>query len=279
MKKIISLFALVALFGLGLALPALAEENEATEVKSDKTAAVYEPRAVNLKGTITAISASSLPADVTLTVEQISPKKIKNYAGTFPSEGTSLVLHLTADTKLVRKYLGQASFSELAVGDKVNVTGKLQADGTVNTSLVKDNSIHVTFNAKRGTVLTIDPTAKLFTLKREDNKEFKVYVTEATKFAKVGVASPTLADLKIGDQVVVRGVIRQAANEVNADSVVIKVGEKERQLKQLELKKQVLEKTIAKVQAQLEAVLKKIEELKGGVVVTPAPAATTTVTQ
>ncbi|MEK7213295.1 MAG: DUF5666 domain-containing protein [Patescibacteria group bacterium] len=280
MKKIIYLLSFIAL--LGLALPALANEDAAAtgsaEVKSDKAVAVYEPRVVNFRGQITGISGSVLPADVTLKLEQVSPKKLKNYAGTFPAKGNSIVLHLTSDTKSVRKYSGQADFSELAVGDKVSASGKLQADGTVNATMIKDNSIHVTFNAKRGIVMTIDPAAKIFTIKNE-NKEFKVYVADATKFAKAGVEKPTLADLKIGDAVNVRGVIRQAANEINADYVLIKVGENEKQLKRLELKKQVLEKALARVQAELAAVLKKIEELKGGVVVTPAPVATSTVTQ
>ena len=131
-----------------------------------------------------------------------------------------------------------------------------QADGTVNATMIKDNSIHVTFNAKRGIVMTIDPAAKIFTIKNE-NKEFKVYVADATKFAKAGVEKPTLADLKIGDAVNVRGVIRQAANEINADYVLIKVGENEKQLKRLELKKQVLEKALARVQGRAS---RRVEE-------------------
>lgn len=274
-----TLIILTALLGLAVAAPALANENAAAtgsaEVKNNKTVAAYEPRVINLKGAITAISGTVLPADVTLKLEQVSPKKLKNYVGTFPAEGSAIVLHLTSETKLVRKYLGQASFSELAVGDKVSASGKLQTDGTVKATLVKDNGIHITFTAKKGTVLTIDPTAKIFTIKNE-SKEYKVYVTEATKFAKAGVKAPTLADLMVGDMVAVRGVIRQATNEVNADSVVIKVGEKEKEIKLLELKKTAWEKRVeaiksnlAKAQADLDAILKRLAELKGAVI-TPA---------
>lgn len=267
MKKF-TFIILTALLGLAFAAPVLANENATAEVKANKPAAVYAPRVVTVRGTITAVSSKVLPTDITVTVEKITPKSIKNYLGTYPVANSSVVVHVTTDTKLIRKYLGKADFTEIAVGDKVDVTGKLQADGSVNATMVRDQSIHVTFNAQKGTVLTVDVVGKIFTVKNE-NKEFKVYVTDATKFAKAGVTSPTLADLKVGDAVNVRGVIRQAVGEVNADYVLIKVGENERQLKQLELKKQVLEKALAKVQAELAAVLKRIEELKGAVI-TPA---------
>lgn len=265
MKKSIIFLTVLSFLCLFLVVPAVAEEN---------TAASYTPRAVTVKGKITAISSQTLPADLTVAITSIAPKKLKNYSGTFPVENNSIVVHVTKDTKLVRKYFGQASFSELAVGDAVSVFGKLQVDGSLNASMVRDLFIHVVFNANKGKVAAIDMAAKTFTTKKGD-KEFKIFVTETTKFVKVGVANPTLADLKVGDEVNVRGVIRQAANEINADSVVIKVGEKEKQLKQLELKKAAWEKRIeavknnlTKAQAELEAIIKKIAELRGSATTT-----------
>ncbi len=282
MKKL-ALASLVALLSLSLALPALADENkgnQANKENKDKgksvSTVVYQPRAVTVRGSITAISATTLPADITVKLEKITPKQLKNYPSTFPVLGNTLVAHLTADTKIVRKYAGKANFSELAVGDQVEITGKLQTDGTVLATRVKDNAIHVTFNAKKGAVTAIDATAKTFTIKN-NNKEFKIFVTADTKFAKAGVTAPTLADLKVGDEVVVRGVVRQAVNEVTADSVVIKIGEKERLVKQLETQKLSLEKKIeavkanlTKIQAELEVLIKKLSEATAVAPVTPA---------
>ena len=116
----------------------------------------------------------------------------------------------------------------------------------------------------------------------------KVFVTPNTKFAKVHVEKPTFADLKVGDKVQVRGVIRQKANEITADSVVIVPGKDELKtlkeaakikamIKDLEKKQSNLEKQLLKVkgkalekkQVELNAVKKKLEGLK------PAPAAAT----
>ncbi len=270
MKKII-LSSLVALLSLSLAMPVLAtndnDENRGVEkIKKQAVSVVYQPRAVTARGSITAISGLVLPADVTVKLEKITPKSLKNYPGTFPVESSAVIMHLTKDAKIVRKYMGKADFSELAIGDKVSVTGKLQNDGTINVSMIKDESVHVIFNAKKGAVTAVDVAGNSFVVKNND-KEFKIFVTADTKIAKAGLVKPTLADLKAGDDVVVRGVVRQSANEITADLVVIKIGEKEKTAKQLEVKKLALKKKIetvksnlAKMQTELETLLKKISE-------------------
>ncbi len=268
MKKLF-IALLVALLSLSLALPALANKNGnngKSESAKKSPVVVYQPRAINLWGGITAISGTVLPVDITLQLTKISPKSLKNYPGVFPTTTSAVVVHVTKDTKIVRKYMGRADFSELAVGDKLSVTGKLQTDGSVNATMVKDESINITFNAAKGAVTAVDTAANTFTIKNND-KEYRVFVTSATKFYKAGVTNPTLADMKVGDEVVVRGVVRQAVNEVTADSVTIKIGEKERLMKQLEVKKaswekkvELIKSNLAKAQAELEAILKKITE-------------------
>lgn len=277
MKKTTFFLVLFFLFGFGLALPAVAENDKAddnTKVKIEKLgtteiAPVYEPRAVTVKGRVTIVSSSTLPADLTVALDSIAPKKLKNFPGIFPTKGTVLAVHLTVDTKLVRKYSGRADFSELAVGDSVSITGRLQADGSVSASMVKDQSEQATFNAKRGTVLSIDVEGKTFVVKNGD-KEYKVFVTLATKFTKDNGESVAFLDLHVGDWVAVRGVVRRATSEINADSVVIKVLEKDRDVKKLEQQRINMERkitalkaTLAKAQAELEALIKRLFDLRG----------------
>ena len=113
-------------------------------------------------------------------------------------------------------------------------------------------------------------------------------MTPNTKFVKVHVEKPAFADIKVGDKVQVRGVIRQKANEMTADSVVIVPGKvelkalkeaaknratvKALEKKQSALEKQILKikgKTLEKKQVELGVIKKKLEGLK------PAPAANT----
>ncbi len=149
MKKI-SLIALIAMLCLALAVPALAKKDDNNGVghakkdkenKESREAGVYLPRALNMLGEVTAVSSNTLPADLTVKVGKISPPKMKDFPGTFPTKDSMLVVHLTADTKIVRKYSGRADFSELTIGDSVDIHGKLQSDGSLNATVVKNNSI------------------------------------------------------------------------------------------------------------------------------------------
>lgn len=263
MKKVIVLVTIFSLVNFGLVLPVLAEE-------AVNPAPVFKPCQVVIYGELTAISQPAAPSELTVKIGRIIPPKIAKLANIYPKKDALVKVAITNKTKIVRKFMGRADLSELAVGDKLMVTGKLQADGSIVAQLVKDDSIHKTFYARKGEVTAVDTAAKTFNVKNE-KKEFKIFVTPNTKFAKWGMKEPTFADLKVGDKAAVRGVIRQVANEVSADSVVIQVDKVEILKKQAEqkaenLKKQLdkektnLIKQLEKKKAQLE---KKIEKVKG----------------
>ncbi|MEK7189767.1 MAG: hypothetical protein AAB666_02170, partial [Patescibacteria group bacterium] len=140
-------------------------------------------------------------------------------------------------------------------------------DGSVNANLVKDESIHVTFNARSGEVKSIDTTASTFVLKN-DNKEFKVYVTANTVFAKAGVKKASFADLIVGDKVTVRGVIRQVANEITADSVVIRPNMEVVKLQQEKIR---VEKVIEQLKKKLAEAEKRLAEIIAKLGTLPQP--------
>lgn len=284
MKKAIIFFTFFSFLSFGLVLPALADEavspanGSQTSATStpEATKPAFKPRQIVMYGDLTVISQPTVPSELMVKASRLIPKKIAKLSGIYPQKDALVKTLVTEKTKIVRKYMGRADFSELAVGDKLMVTGKLQADGSIKAQLVKDDSIHKTFNAQKGEVLAIDATAQTFNMKvttKKATKEYKIFVTSNTKFAKWGVEKPTFADLKIGDKVNVRGVIRQVANEITADSVVIQVDKAEilkiqaeqkaeNLKKQLEKKKANLIKQLEKKKAQLE---KKIEKVKGKV--------------
>lgn len=304
MKKFI-VFLMALSLSLGLVLPVLAEESNTSPIvpgpngetaspapepivngtavlPSAAAPSVYK-RSMVMTGELLAISGNQLPVDLTVKLTRITPRADKKITG-FPAAGASVMVHVTDKSKIVRQYMGRAHLSELAVGDKLEVVGKIDLTGVVTAQLVKDNSIHKTFYAQRGEVLSIDATAQTFNIKN-DKKELKVFVTPNTKFAKVHIEKPAFADLKVGDRAQVRGVIRQKANEMTADSVVIMPGKEEIKtlkeaaknkvmIKDLEKKQSNLEKQLLKIkgkalekkQVELGALKKKLEGLK------PAPA-------
>ncbi|HBV58387.1 MAG TPA: hypothetical protein DEB73_03985 [Candidatus Magasanikbacteria bacterium] len=256
MKKLLILITMFSLLGLGV-LPVLAEET--TSATAQSAPEVYKG-AVVLYGDLTAKSSPTVPSDLTVTIKRIQGRvngKGKKAFVNYPVVEKIVTVHVTADTNIVRKYMGKADLSELAVGDKLMVVGKLQEDGSVNANLVKDESIQVTFQARNGEVTSIDITTQTFNIKN-DNKEYKIFVTANTKFAKVGIKLPTFADLKVGDKVVVRGVIRQVRNEITADSVVIRPN---MELQKLQQEKIRVETVIAQMKQKLAEAEKRLAEI------------------
>ena len=270
MKKLLILITMFSLLGLGV-LPVLAEESTSpiAAAENNQPSKVYKG-AVVLYGDLTAKSNLTLPSDLTVAVKRIQGRvngKGKKAFANYPVVEKIVIVHVTADTNIVPKYMGKADLSELAVGDKLMVVGKLQEDGSVNANLVKDQSIHVTFFARNGEVMSIDTAANTFVIKN-DKKEFKIFVSANTKFAKVGVKLPTIADLIVGDKVVVRGVIRQAANEITADSVVIRPNV---ELLKLQQEKIRVEKVIEQLKKKLAEAEKRLVEIIAKLGTLPQP--------
>ncbi|MBI5022761.1 MAG: hypothetical protein HZC05_01165, partial [Candidatus Magasanikbacteria bacterium] len=141
MKKLLILITMFSLLGLGV-LPVLAEETTSptAAVENNQTLEVYKG-AVVFYGDLTAKSSPTVPSDLTVAVKRVQGKvqgKGKKAFANYPVKEKIVIAHVTADTNIVRKYMGKADLSELAIGDKLMVVGKLQEDGSVNASLVKD---------------------------------------------------------------------------------------------------------------------------------------------
>lgn len=265
MKKLLILITMFSLLGLGV-LPVLAEETNAT---ASESAEIYKG-AIVLYGDLTAKSSQTVPSDLTVAVKRIQGRvqgKGKKVFSNYPAVEKVVTVRITSDTNIVRKYMGKADLSELMVGDKLMVVGKLQEDGSVNAQLVKDESIQVVFKARKGEVITIDAAAMTFMMKNGD-KEYKIYVTANTKFAKAGMKEVKFSDLMVGNKVVVRGVIRQVRNEITADSVVIRPNV---ELLNLQKAKEQVERAITKIKNQLEALEKRLAELNAKIAAQPQP--------
>ena len=256
MKKLLILITMFSMLVFG-AMPVLAEEATSTS-ETQPPVSVYKG-AVVFYGDLTAKSSATVPSDLTVMVKRLQGRvqgkgKGKKVFVNYPAVEKLLVVHVTSDTDIVRKYMGKADLSELAVGDKLMVVGKLLEDGSVNAQLVKDESIHAIFRARKGEVTAIDMAALTFMMKSGD-KEFKIFVTANTKFAKAGMKEVKFSDLIVGNKVVVRGVIRQVKNEITADSVVIRPNV---ELLNLQKVKEQVERAITALKSKLAALEKRL---------------------
>lgn len=236
MKKTLALMSLLAVIGFGFAGVASAQTTTPTALPAaaNNAAATYKPREVVITGQLTAISATTLPADLTVKITKIAPNKIKNFPGTMPQKDGSITIHLTSTSKIVRQFFGKADLSELAVGDIVWSNGRLQTDGSVISAMVRDTNIKKSFASQKGAVTAVNVSANSFTFTHKDGKVWTAFVTANTKFMKAG-KTVTLADLVAGDVVAINGVVRQTAMQITADKVTIQV--KKAEVKKPEVKK------------------------------------------
>ncbi len=136
--------------------------------------------------------------------------------------GTEKTVNITADTKIVRRYLGRATLDEFTPGDHLVIVGRLNDDGTITAKLVKNNFLWlVSTKGSKGVVVDVKPDDRYFTLSWE-GKEFRVSVDAKTKIKRLdlsGEKDATLADIKVGD--FVRGFGVRRAQDVLARGVVI----------------------------------------------------------
>ncbi|MCX6779409.1 MAG: DUF5666 domain-containing protein, partial [Candidatus Magasanikbacteria bacterium] len=229
---------------------------------ASSSASVYKPREVVITGSLTTINGK----DLSVKVIRIIPTQVKNFSGTYPAKDSVIIARLIDTSKTVRKYSGKADLSELAVGDSVSINGRLLADGTVEIKQVRDQSIHKTFIDPKGLITVVDVAGNNFTIKKGD-KETKIFVTSNTKFYKGKSTTPIsgIADLTIGDEVKVQGVVRQQSDEINADAITIVTDKSYVDAKKqaaVQKEKTRLENLLANLEKQIQKIKDQLANLK-----------------
>jgi|GEM_PF-2976647 len=178
----------------------------------------YTRRSVVAQGVLKEIKAMTAPTELVVTVNSITPKKNKKWVGAYPAKATDLTVKVDAKTKVVRKYNGKSDLTELTAGDKVQVTGKTNEDGTVTATLVKDDSISNTLRVYAGKIESLDVTNSTFVLPQGKTK-VTVKIDTKTKLIVPDMATPTFVDLQVGDKVHVRGIINAKTKYLTASLV------------------------------------------------------------
>lgn len=172
-----------------------------------------------------------LPEDTTATTTTITVKILDNkfyqkgdVNNLIGKPGDSLIVDINNKTKLVRRFWGKCLLGEFIEGDKVMIVGRLDdATGHLTANLIKNESIQRLGVVRHlGTVTSVDTT----TMKIKANllvskKEYTIQLTNKTKIIRRGSGAITLADVKVGDIIRVRGTLNRRLKQVTADTVVV----------------------------------------------------------
>lgn len=120
--------------------------------------------------------------------------------------GKTYTINITEDTKLMRKFGGEAELTEFAVGNEVNVFGKFTDESqlTIDARLIRNLSIQKRWGVFFGEVTSMG--ADSFVIKTIQRGDLTVDYDEETEFENHKKESINPEDLEVGMRVRVKGV-------------------------------------------------------------------------
>ncbi len=243
MKKI-AVLSLIAMLSLVSFAPALARNDEnggkgkemselkketKKEKKEDKNEMEkhlrFAPKSLSLAGKLVSINTAASTTEITITVNKAWPAKPKRMSASstvvYPEVGKDLVIKVPKKAMLIRAYGAKMKVSEMSVGDDLRITARFNKDGLVEARVIRDMSLHILLNQK-GAVESIDAAGLSFVLKQE-KRTLTIKTDAKTKFHLRGSTSTSFADLKVGDKVMVKGILNTNLKVVYANAVTIQI--------------------------------------------------------
>ncbi len=151
-----------------------------------------------------------------------------NATSTWGTVVLSWAVDTTNTSSFVRRYGGQSTIAEVAVGDYLSFEGALVTTSTspigVSAKSIKNWSVQKKNAVFEGTVKSVDSANSKFVLTTEKSGDITVVTNASTKFKK-GNAVGTFADVLVGGKVMARGVYNNQLLQLAAEEVRVKVPE------------------------------------------------------
>lgn len=202
------------------------------------------------EATLVRLDSTIIPTTIQVKVDKTPGLKADDVNNLIGAEGTLVTVNITEDTKIVRKYFGKTNLSELSAGDKLQIVGRVNDDGTLDAKVIKDNSIWQTSTqGYAGVVNEVSATSSYIIVNWAPYKHItKKKLKEKLKEEKNKVTAQSSATDCIGD------------SSGNTDCVGVKEIRKGRVNKIIERVK-ILKERVVKEKENLEKVGKSIREV------------------
>jgi len=157
-----------------------------------------------------------------------APSKTKTISGTVTAISGSQVLFKTTSAAryaaevgsavLSRKYGAPMNFSEILVGDKIEVKGFIWADNSISSTSLRDLSLYAHNTTFSGKVVSINPSSSSFILESKPNGDQTVHTDSLTVFKKNGSAS-TFHDVELGMSASVKSTWERSNKDIGATQI------------------------------------------------------------
>lgn len=153
--------------------------------------------------------------------QKIVTGKVTGIAGTqitFLVGSAAIYMAQAENVILARKNGTGMQFSEILLGDKIEVSGLVRQDNTIAASYIKDLSLYAHTGTASGKVGTINVSAASFTLVNKERGVQNIHTDGYTVFKKNKIYA-ALADLEPGMGVSVKGSWERNGTDVFAKEV------------------------------------------------------------
>lgn len=87
------------------------------------------------------LSSTVVPTTIQVKILKTPGLKKNDVNNLIGTEGALVTVNVTEDTILTRKYFGRTTLAEFQPGDNLQIVGRVNDDGTVDTKMIKNNSI------------------------------------------------------------------------------------------------------------------------------------------
>jgi len=145
-----------------------------------------------------------------------------NAVTTFKNNVVNWTFATNASTTVAAKNNNTSLFSDIHIGDKLNVTGTLAALGStisVNATKVRDMTASSSIRTKTGIVQSVNLTNGSFIIKSNDKTT--TVQTNASTTIRTGTTTGTLAALALNSKVAVTGLMNADNTIMTATKVMI----------------------------------------------------------
>lgn len=187
---IVSLVALLAFFAI--ALPAKADDNK---------------NLTKITGTLTAMSGTSVPATLTVTVG-----------------ATTYTVEVSTSTHIVRRFNASSDLAEFLIGDILEVRGTItnQSANIMTAEKIRNISVQRSGGTFNGTITALDCTNNTLIYKPNSRVQQTVYLSTNTKIIRGG-EKIKCADLTVNEQAKIIGLWRPTSQRIDADRIIVKM--------------------------------------------------------
>lgn len=170
----------------------------------------------------------SMPEDIssstTITVE-ILPSKfyqqgdVNNLIG---APGTQVEVDITNTTALRRRFLGKCFVQEFSEADNLQIIGRLnEATGHLDAKMIKNNTIQRLGVSSRIATVTNVANDSLEAHLIRGAQTYTIKLAANTEVYRRGSGKIQLSEIKVGDNIRVRGTLNRKKSTINANIIVI----------------------------------------------------------